>query len=84
MRGFGAVLGSETGLSGGIESSFNVKANPYKEQTFQGVPFRPFEFQFMFRARNAEEVEAAKDKPYKQPNYKLLQQYFFFYKQNCF
>ncbi len=56
----GAVLGSETGLSGGIESSFNVKANPYKEQTFQGVPFRPFEFQFMFRARNAEEVEAAK------------------------
>lgn len=57
----GSVLGGETGLAGAIESSFSVKANPYKEQTFQGVPFRPFEFQFVFRARNAEEAKAAGD-----------------------
>ena len=53
----GTVLGSETGISGGIESTFNIKANPYKEQTFQGVPFRPFEFSFNFRPRNDTEVE---------------------------
>jgi hypothetical protein len=53
----GALLGSETGLSGAIESSFNIKANPFKEQTFQGVPFRPFEFTFNFRPRNETEVE---------------------------
>jgi len=53
----GTVLGSETGISGGIESTFNIKANPYKEQTFQGVPFRPFEFSFNFRPRNETEVE---------------------------
>jgi hypothetical protein len=53
----GTLLGGESGISGGIESSFNVKANPYKEQTFQGVPFRPFEFSFNFRPRNETEVE---------------------------
>ena len=54
----GTLLGGETGISGGIESTFNVKANPYKEQTFQGVPFRPFEFSFVFRPRNETEVIA--------------------------
>ena len=52
----GTLLGGETGISGGIESTFNVKANPYKEQTFQGVPFRPFEFSFNFRPRSDTEV----------------------------
>ena len=57
----GTVLGGATGISGGIESAFNIKANPYKEQTFQGVPFRPFEFNFTFRPRNQKEVKIAKD-----------------------
>ena len=48
-------------LQGAIESSFNVKTNPYKEQTFQGMPFRPFEFSFVFRARNQEEVNEVRN-----------------------
>lgn len=57
----GTALGGETGLAGGLESTFNIKANPYKEQTFQGVPFRPFEFSFNFRPRNETEVIAMDD-----------------------
>ena len=52
----GAVVGSNSALQAGIESTFNVKANPYKEQTFQGVGFRPFEFSFTFRARSESEL----------------------------
>jgi len=54
----GATLGSLAGggsLQGGLESTFNVKSNPYKEQTFQGVGFRPFDFSFVLRARNQNE-----------------------------
>jgi hypothetical protein len=54
----GATLGSLAGggaLQGGLESTFNVKSNPYKEQTFQGVGFRPFDFSFVLRARNKNE-----------------------------
>ena len=54
----GATLGSLAGggsLQGGLESTFNVKSNPYKEQTFQGVGFRPFEFQFVLRSRSQTE-----------------------------
>jgi hypothetical protein len=51
----GAVLGSG-GLQSGIESTFNVKANPYKEQTFEGVDFRTFDFAFTFRARSQGDV----------------------------
>lgn len=50
----GAIAGSNVGSF--IESTAGVRANPYKEQTFQGVPFRPFEFSFIFRARNQAEV----------------------------
>ena len=71
----GALVGGESGLAGGIESTLSMKANPFKEQTFQGVPFRPFEFQFAFRARNAEEVkEVAKIiqafRSYSKPSFK--------------
>lgn len=70
----GTVLGGETGLTGGLESTFNIKANPYKEQTFQGVPFRPFEFSFNFRPRNEDEVIAMDNiirsfRAYSKPNY---------------
>lgn len=51
----GAILGSG-GLQSGIESTFNVKANPYKEQTFEGVDFRTFDFAFTFRARSQGDV----------------------------
>ena len=51
----GAILGGG-GLQSGIESTFNVKANPYKEQTFEGVDFRTFDFAFAFRARSQGDV----------------------------
>ena len=51
----GAVLGGG-GLQSGIESTFSVKANPYKEQTFEGVDFRTFDFAFTFRARSQGDV----------------------------
>jgi hypothetical protein len=52
----GAMLGSNSALQGGIEAASNIKANPFKEQTFQGINFRPFDFSFTFRARNEKEV----------------------------
>jgi|TARA_B110000467_G_scaffold75083_1_gene68067 hypothetical protein len=51
----GALLGNSN-LQSGIESTFGVKTNPFKEQTFQGVGFRPFDFSFNFRARSADDV----------------------------
>ena len=71
----GSLLGGESGIAAGIESSFNFKANPYKEQAFQGMPFRPFEFNFVFRPRSAEEAQTAKKiinefRAYSKPRYK--------------
>ena len=71
----GSLLGGESGIAAGIESSFNFKANPYKEQAFQGMPFRPFEFNFIFRPRSAEEAQTAKQiinefRAYSKPRYK--------------
>mgnify|MGYP003965883435 CR=1 FL=1 len=56
----GAALGSG-GLQSGIESTFGVKANPYKEQTFQGVDFRSFDFTFTLRALNDSDVTMIRD-----------------------
>jgi hypothetical protein len=74
----GATLAAAVGgdvLQGGIESTFNVKSNPYKEQTFQGVGFRPFEFQFVLRARNQVESSDIKKivnafRAYSKPSFK--------------
>ena len=52
----GAVAGAG-GLQGALESTFNIKANPYKEQTFQGIPFRSFDFTFALRARSSDDVD---------------------------
>ena len=55
----GAVLGGlggGAGVQGAIESNLRIKSNPFKEQTFQGVGFRPFEFSFIFNARSQSEV----------------------------
>ena len=51
----GSVLGSGS-LQSGIESAFKIKANPFKEQTFQGVEFRSFDFTFTLRARSQSDV----------------------------
>lgn len=56
----GGLLGDSM-FQGAIESSFNVKANPYKEQTFQGVEFRSFEFNFTLRARSESDVIVIQD-----------------------
>ena len=45
------------GFQKGIESLGGIKANPYKEQTFQGIPFRKFSFSFTFNPRSQEEVK---------------------------
>ena len=55
----GAVLGGLGGgaaAQGALESNLRIKSNPFKEQTFQGVGFRPFEFSFIFNARSQSEV----------------------------
>ena len=55
----GAVLGGlggGAGVQGAIESNLRIRSNPFKEQTFQGVGFRPFEFSFVFNARSQSEV----------------------------
>lgn len=60
----GAVLGGLGGgasLQGAIETKLRVQSNPFKEQTFQGVGFRPFEFSFVFNARSQSEVITIKE-----------------------
>ena len=54
----GGILGTlgGTGAQKAIESSFANIANPYKEMTFSGIGFREFAFNFVFRARNEDEV----------------------------
>jgi hypothetical protein len=73
----GAVLGTLSGASGiqaGFETSLRITSNPFKEQSFKGVPFRPFEFSWTFSARNSNEVEKLKDiinriRQYSKPDY---------------
>jgi len=52
----GGVLG-ESVVQGNIEGAFNIKGNPFKEQTFQGVDFRAFDFTFILRARSQSDVD---------------------------
>ena len=54
----GALLGTLGGttIQKMGESSFGNIANPYKEMTFSGIGFREFAFNFVFRARNEDEV----------------------------
>jgi hypothetical protein len=71
----GTILGSGA-LQSGIESSFNVKSNPYKEQTFQGVDFRSFDFTFTLRARSQSDVIVIQDiirsfRRYSKPTFEL-------------
>jgi len=50
------ALGGGANIQAAVESTFRVKTNPFKEQTFGGVPFRPFEFAWTFSPRNEAEV----------------------------
>ena len=52
----GASLGEGSGLQGTVDSQLGLKTNPFKEQTFQGVGFRPFEFSFIFRPKSQTET----------------------------
>jgi hypothetical protein len=54
------VLGAGNSVQGTIESQVRVKSNPFKEQTFQGVPFRPFEFSWTFSPTSQREVDDIK------------------------
>ena len=72
----GSIAGSESGFSTGLEKVFDIKSNPFKEQTFQGVGFRPFSFAFNFRPRSETEVMIVRDiitsfRAYSKPNFKV-------------
>lgn len=83
----GAVLGALGGgstVQGTIESQLRIKANPFKEQTFQGVPFRPFEFSWTFSPRTLLEVNTIKDiinqiRGHSKPDYDGGSEFFFKY-----
>ena len=54
----GAIAGAlaADGFQKGIESAAGIKANPYKEQTFEGIDFRKFSFSYTFHPKNQTEV----------------------------
>jgi hypothetical protein len=82
----GAVLGmlGGTGLQKSLESGTGQVANPYKEMTFNGIGFREFTFNFIFRARNQPEVTTIQDiittfRHYSKPIYTAGESGFFSY-----
>lgn len=83
----GALVGALGGgnvLQGTIESTFRIKSNPFKEQTFQGVPFRPFDFSWTFSPTSESETLEIKDiidtfREYTKPTYKDASKFQFLY-----
>lgn len=58
--GVGALAGAFAGGGGiqeGLEASLGVASNPYEEMMFSGISFRTFNFDFLFRPRNGDEIE---------------------------
>ena len=58
--GVGALAGAfagGTGIQDGLEASLGVASNPYEEMMFSGISFRTFNFDFLFRPRNGDEIE---------------------------
>jgi hypothetical protein len=55
----GGLLGMIGGnvIQSGAEAAFSVKQNPYMEMMFSGVGFRKFQFEFIMRPRDGDEVE---------------------------
>ena len=79
----GAVLGAlgGGGLQSNIEVQTRLKANPFKEQTFQGVPFRAFEFSWTLTPRNKDESNILRDliekfRAYSKPSYQNSESFF--------
>jgi hypothetical protein len=83
----GALVGALGGgnvLQGTIESTFRIKSNPFKEQTFQGVPFRPFDFSWTFSPTSYSETLEIQEiintfREYTKPTYKDLSKFQFLY-----
>lgn len=62
MEGFGKEAISAIGLNkvqnpGAVSAALGIAANPKKEQTFKGVDFRKFTFDYQFYPRDAKEAE---------------------------
>ena len=58
--GVGALTGAfagGTGIQDGLEASLGAASNPYEEMMFSGISFRSFNFDFLFRPRNGDEIE---------------------------
>ena len=53
--GIGAMAAG-TPLQKGFESALGVAQNPYMEMMFSGIGFRSFQFEFIMRPRDADEV----------------------------
>ena len=71
----GTILGGEGSVQTAVETLSSSKANPFKEQTFQGIGFRSFSFSFNMRARNQDEVESIREiikafRAYSKPSFK--------------
>lgn len=83
----GALVGALGGgnvLQGTLETQFRIKSNPFKEQTFQGVPFRPFDFSWTFSPTSESETLEIKNiidtfREYTKPTYKDASKFQFLY-----
>ena len=83
----GALVGALGGgnvLQGTLETQFRIKSNPFKEQTFQGVPFRPFDFSWTFAPTSEDETIKIKNiidtfREYTKPSYKDASKFQFIY-----
>ena len=61
---FGAAIGAVAAgspIQRGAEAALGVAQNPYMEMMFTGVGFRAFQFEFIMRPRNTEEVAVVSD-----------------------
>jgi hypothetical protein len=57
---FGAAIGAMAAgspMQKGAEAALGVAQNPYMEMMFSGVGFRKFQFEFIMRPRDGDEVE---------------------------
>ena len=57
---FGAAIGAMAAgspMQKGAESALGIAQNPYMEMMFSGIGFRTFNFEFIMRPRNTDEVQ---------------------------
>ena len=61
---FGAAIGAMAAgspMQKGAESALGIAQNPYMEMMFSGVGFRSFNFEFIMRPRNTDEIDVVAD-----------------------